>query len=255
MRKRKIFLSRFIVAMLVIAMCACSTEEPKKPADATSSTFTDSRDGNVYKYVQIGNQVWMAENLRYLPSVVGGKTQSETIPYYYVYNYDGSNVDDAKSTTLYKTYGVLYNWNAVQTACPSGWHLPTNAEWETLENYLADNGYNYDGTIGGGNDKIAKALASKSGWSISIGIGDVGNSDFPNFRNKSGFAALPGGFCNSVYYDGFTNVGKYGYWWSSIGYGLCIAWDSSDTQSGFSSIDGSVYNWKLRGFSCRCVKD
>ena len=80
----------------------------------TAGTFTDSRDGNEYNWVQIGNQVWMAENLAYLPSVnmVADGSEDAAGSYYYVYGYDGTNVTDAKATANYTTYGVLYNWTA-----------------------------------------------------------------------------------------------------------------------------------------------
>jgi len=99
--------------------------------------YTDHRDGNIYPTIQIGNQCWMAKNLAYLPSVVGASTESNTVAYYYVYGYNGTDVNAAKATTNYSTYGVLYNWTAASTACPSGWHLPTDAEQYTLENYYS----------------------------------------------------------------------------------------------------------------------
>lgn len=73
-------------------------------------SFVDPRDDNVYEIATIGNQVWMAENLRYLPSVVGPATASETDPYCYVYGYYETDVYGAMATTNYDTYGVLYNW-------------------------------------------------------------------------------------------------------------------------------------------------
>ena len=118
--------------------------------EESSGSFIDTRDGNVYNYVTIGNQVWMAENLKYLPSVVGSDTSSEITPFYYVYDYDGVNIEDAKATSNYTAYGVLYNWSAamagsassvtnpsgVQGVCPIGWHLPSDAEWIVLTDYL-----------------------------------------------------------------------------------------------------------------------
>ena len=100
-----------------------------------TGTFTDPRDNTVYKWVKIGNQVWMAENLRYLPNVVGPETGSNIEPYCYVYDYNGTDVTAAKATENYDTYGVLYNWSAamngatssdanpsnVQGICPAGW--------------------------------------------------------------------------------------------------------------------------------------
>ncbi|MGI6410801.1 MAG: FISUMP domain-containing protein [Bacteroidales bacterium] len=91
--------------------------------DTLVNIVYDARDGNAYKTVKIGNQIWLAENLKYLPSVVGPGTESESTPYYYVYGYNGTNVTDAKATSNYATYGVLYNWTAAMDACPDGWHL------------------------------------------------------------------------------------------------------------------------------------
>jgi uncharacterized protein (TIGR02145 family) len=100
------------------------------------NSFMDARDSNIYPTVQIGTQCWMKKNLAYLPSVVGPGTGSETTSYYYVYDYNGTDVSAAKATSNYTTYGVLYNWPAATTACPSGWHLPTDAELNTLETYV-----------------------------------------------------------------------------------------------------------------------
>jgi uncharacterized protein (TIGR02145 family) len=220
-----------------------------------SDTFTDSRDGNVYKTVTIGEQTWMAENLAYLPSVVGPVKLSYTIPYYYVYGYDGANVSAAKATDNYSTYGVLYNWPAALTACPAGWHLPSDAEWAQLETFLANNGYNYDGTTGlaivaAGCDKIAKSIATDSGWRDSDYAGAVGNTDRPEYRNKSGFSALPGG--NRDDSGAFLFIGLFGTWWSS----------SSSTDYALNRHlqydDSAIYRLnygKDYGLSVRCVRD
>lgn len=93
----------------------------------------------------------MAENLKYLPSFKEPPSGGSALGlYYYVYGYDGTSIADAKATENYGTYGVLYNWRAAQDACPDGWHLPSDEEWEQLTVYLGDNGYNYDGSTGGG---------------------------------------------------------------------------------------------------------
>ncbi len=227
--------------------------------------FTDPRDGNHYNVVKIGNQVWMAENLKYLPSVVGPGTGSSTTPYYYVYGYNGTSVSAAKATANYTTYGVLYNWKAamdsaasstanpssVQGVCPAGWHLPSDAEWTQLENFLANNGYNYDGSTGGGRNKIAKAMASTGGWNSSSSIGVVGNTDYSQCRNKSGFTALPGGIRG---YGGTNNrVGDYGYWWSATESDAASAWHRFMGYNNSNFLSSSSY--KENGFSVRCVRD
>jgi len=229
-------------------------------------SFVDSRDSNIYHYTHIGDQIWMCENLKYLPAVVGPATGSMTMPYYYVYGYNGTDVDSAKATSNYNTYGVLYNWPAamagsassvvnpsgVQGVCPSGWHLPSDAEWTQMENYLANNGYNYDGSIGGGGSKIAKALASTTGWNASTGIGTPGNTDYPEYRNKSGFSALPGGQRNNNG-SSFDSIGTSGFWWTSsemyVNYGLYRYLHIYST-----SIDRHNLT-SLVGLSVRCVRD
>ena len=218
---------------------------------STVSIFTDPRDGNAYQTVTIGTQVWMAENLRYLPSVVGPWRGSITAPYYYVYDYDGTDVNAAKGTSNYSTYGVLYNWIAAVNACPAGWHLPSNDELTEMENYLADNGYNYDGTTGGGRDKIAKAMAATSGWNSNSNNGAVGNTDYAEYRNKSGFTALPGGY---VYSGGsFDGIGHYGFWWSSTESNASSSW--AHYLSNASGSVGSFYYGKYGGHSVRCLRD
>ena len=89
---------------------------------------------------KIGTQTWMAENLAYLPSVNDATDNSTTVAKYYVYNYDGTVVADAKASSYYTTYGVLYNWTAAMGVCPTGWHLPSSAEWSTLETYVGGAG-------------------------------------------------------------------------------------------------------------------
>ncbi|MBQ3833035.1 MAG: hypothetical protein II815_07655, partial [Bacteroidales bacterium] len=125
----------------------------------------DERDGNSYCSITIGEQEWLSENMRYLPSVNCVYEYSGSEEMYYVYGYNGNNVDDARNNPNYSEYGVLYNWKAALTACPTGWHLPSDAEWSQLEVYLQNNGYNFDGYIDNDNDRethnvIAKSIAA-----------------------------------------------------------------------------------------------
>ena len=200
------------------------------------AAIQDSRDSQIYQYKTIGTQVWMTENLAYLPSVVGPGTGSEdagneTEPFYYVYDYDGTNITAAKSTANYTIYGVLYNWTAALSACPQDWHLPSDAEWTTLTDYL-------------GGESVAGGKMKEAGiahwWSPNTGA-----------TNESGFTALPGG-CR--YYDGaFTNFRTTGYWWSSTQH-----IDGSAGNRNLSYANSSVgkpYGYLDYGFSVRCLQD
>lgn len=207
-------------------------------------TFTDSRDGTVYKTIKIGNQDWMAENLRYLPSMVGPENMSDTEPYYYVYDYHGTNVEAAKATTIYAVFGALYNWPAamngesssggnpsgVQGICPANWHLPSDAEWAQLIEYL-----------GGENVAGGKMKDNTDLYWISPNVGAT---------NESGFTALPAGY---LYYDhNFHHLGYYATWWSAT-VGFVGAYDrfiNNDSGRIHRSESGRSGGW-----SVRCVKN
>src|SRR5690554_6257419 len=214
--------------------------------ETTSGTFIDSRDGNEYNWVQIGDQVWMAENLAYLPSVnmVADGSENAAGSYYYVYGYDGTNVADAKATDNYATYGVLYNWTAamdgeassttnpsgIQGVCPAGWHLPSDAEWTELTDYLG-------GTGAGGKLKET----GTTHW----------NSPNTGATNETSFTALPGG---SRRYDGpFNYVGSNGFWWSATESGASSVWGRNINY--VNSSVGRDHGYKEVGFSVRCVRD
>jgi len=196
-----------------------------------AATYKDNRDDKIYAYVTIGTQVWMTENLAYLPSVVGPGTGSSSTAYYYVYGYNGTDVATAKTTDNYSTYGVLYNWTAAQSACPSGWHLPSDAEWTTLTTYLGGE------SVAGGKMKEA----GTAHW----------NSPNTGATNESGFTALPGGYRSSI--GRFSYIGIYGLWWSSTENHTADAWSRFLTYAR-SNVGRSYYN-KENGFSVRCLRD
>ena len=217
----------------------------------TTGTFTDPRDGKTYKWVKIGEQVWMAENLNYTGC---GTHITDDDEWYHNLDYDGWCYYD-NNENYADTYGVLYQWKAAKTACPVGWHLPTDEEWTQLVNYLRENGFAYD-SYDGIVDRfgIAKSLAADNGWSISDKPGAVGNSDFPAFRNKSGFSALPGGIRSCFSY--FRELGDYGYWWSATesssdsAYSRCIYYNYNAVYH--DDYDNIIM---LYGLSVRCVRD
>ena len=169
--------------------------------------LTDKRDGKKYKIVKIGNQTWMAENLNYDAS--GSKC----------YDNQPANCEE---------YGRLYNWATAKNACPSGWHLPSKVEYETLDKYVGD------------QNVAGKKLKAKSGWTKN----GNGTDDY-------GFSALPGG----VGYPGgsFDFIGLNGLWWgatelnASFAYYRYMYYDISDmVRYSFS---------KSCLFSVRCLQD
>ncbi|MDP2337020.1 MAG: fibrobacter succinogenes major paralogous domain-containing protein [Bacteroidota bacterium] len=198
-------------------------------------TVTDI-DGNVYQTVSIGTQVWMKENLkvtRYRNGDVIGTTTPATLDvsgestpkYQWAYNGDERNV---------AAYGRLYTWYAVtdsRNVCPTGWHIPTDAEWTTLTDYL-------------GGAKIAGGKLKETG---------TAHWQSPNTgaTNETGFTALPGSY-RSISGE-FSHFGNYGGWWSSSEFNAYMAWPRYMT--GIVSYIGRYGYGKSIGFSVRCLKD
>lgn len=134
-----------------------AAEEAARKAAEDDNSFTDPRDGQVYKTVKIGNQVWLDENFRY-------KCDGS-----YAYGDDNKNI---------KKYGRLYTWDAAMKCAPSGWHLPSREEWNNLLGYVEANA----------NAEVGTALKSETGW--------VKYEDTPRGSDEFGFCALPAGFRN-----------------------------------------------------------
>ncbi len=226
MRKNISIYLLFLISLFLVFASGCKKDEYDNPAN----TFIDPRDGTVYKFVTIGNQTWMAENLRYLPGVAGPGTGSLTTPYYYVYNYFGTDVNAAKKTENYNTYGVLYNWTAAMSACPAGWHLPGDEEWTELADYL-------------GGLSVAGSKLKESGtthW-----------ADPNTGTNETEFTALPGG---GRYLNGTFNYSvTFGNWWIATERNADQAWQHyAGHQSDYLF---RYYASKGVGYSVRCVKD
>jgi len=198
-------------------------------------TYTiDSRDGREYRTVTIGTKTWMAENLNYNAS---GSV---------CYNNQVSNCN---------TYGRLYDWATVmrlssscnssscasqvqskhQGICPTGWHVPSDGEWETLVKYVDPNATENSSSIAG------TKLKSTTGWSS----GGNGTDDYV-------FSALPGGYGSSG--GNFDYVGNYGYWWSATEYSASFAWVRG-MDNNYDYV-GRFYGSKTALFySLRCVRD
>ena len=243
------------------------TDIPSSDKTITFS-FISCTDFDNYNYpvIQIGTQMWMAENLKSthysdgtpIQLVTGDLNWSTltTLSKACCWNNDDLNNKD--------TYGALYTWAAVmngaassthtpsgvQGVCPTGWNIPSSADWYMLENYLVLNGYNFDGTTVAPN-RIGKALATATGWQFSnLNTGSIGNTDYPAKKNASGFSALPGGMRFSV--GSFLPVGKYAYWWTATEYDATNAYNRY-TNSDYVHLANDNYS-KASGYSVRCVK-
>lgn len=222
-----------------------------------SGTVTDI-DGNTYFTTTIGNQIWMAENLkttRYNNGDLIGTTtpatlniSAETTPkYQWAYNGNETNV---------AVYGRLYTWFAAtdnRKVCPAGWHLASDTEWTTMENFLNANGFNYDGTTTFNvYNKIGKSLAGTASWKLIGTSGSIGNFDFPSYRNKSGFSALPGGIRRI---DGlFNSIYEVAYYWTSTEIDASFAYVRNLYYSNTNT--NRIGNLKTEhAFSLRCIAD
>ena len=190
-----------------------------------------------YSTVQIGGQCWFSENLRYLPEVTGN-THSNEMPTYSVPHYYGSSVEEAKSSLWYSVFGVQYNWHAVATGglCPTGWHVPSDAEWTELVDFIGGPG-------NGGKLKEVGTTSDNSGWWNDP---NLGASDEFGFGARAA-GALGGG-------GGFFNQFAIGYYWSSTDVPF-----TNDAWHRWVNFDsGSInrsYYYKADGFSVRCIKD
>ena len=204
------------------------------------NTLTDSRDGQTYTTVQIGEQCWMAENLNYDQNSYGSD---------WCYDNNSSNCD---------TYGRLYDWAAVmqgesssdeipsgvQGVCPEGWHVPSDEEWKELEMELGMSQSEVDNTGFRGTNEGSKLAGNASLW------GDGNLTDNSAF-GSSGFKALPGGYRGDA--GSFSSIGSYGSWWSSTANLSTSAWYRGLFFSGSDVYRGD--DDKDYGFSVRCLRD
>ncbi|MDR2693882.1 MAG: hypothetical protein LBB74_06670 [Chitinispirillales bacterium] len=188
--------------------------------------FTDSRTGRKYRAVEIGEQTWMAENLEYQPK--NGNS--------WCYGNDKSNC---------AAYGRLYDWNTATKACPAGWHLPAEREWDSLarwagsERDMNERGDDY-------REDAGKRLKARNGW-------NVWRSASGNGADKYGFSAMPGGHRAATRSDIFNNIGYYGYWWTATERSIdnAAARTMNYDDGDMSEDDGDI----RYGFSVRCVQN
>ena len=204
MKKTRGFL---LAAGIVLAMAftlSCSSDDGGGGGSCTN-----------FKTVTIGTQTWMAENLNCdVPNSRCGNESTGLL---------------TENNTDCKKYGRLYDWETATTACPSGWHLPSDAEWTTLTNYV-------------GIDSAGIKLKAKSGWDA------YENS---NGTDEFGFSALPGG--SGVSTGTFYEFGLYGHWWSATPTSAYHAYHRY-IENVYSGVFREIEN-RLFLYSVRCVKD
>jgi len=253
-KKRNILIYPFLfIGMFLILTNSCKKDENNNDPNSTSSTIKDI-DGNVYHSVTIGTQVWMLENLKTTKYRNGDPIPNIRDETQWKKQTSGGYCDYDNNVSNANIYGRLYNWYAVNDSrniAPTGWHVPSNAEWNTLINYLINNGFGYGGS---GND-IAKSMAATTGWYVSSVVGNIGND--PASNNKSGFTALPSG--DRGYTGSFLGIGYDCSWWSTTEH------KSYSDEAYFRNLyQDSDYVWgdgdrdgrdKISGSSVRCVKD
>lgn len=195
--------------------------------DSKTETMNDI-DGNSYNTIRIGFQTWMAENLKTTryndgTSVIYLTNVGSYIPGYCYFLND--------SAAYCNTYGALYNFLAVHEGnlCPTGWHIPTEAEWNILLDFLSDN-----------------VVAPPGG---QMKEADTGHWRSPNTgaTNSSGFTALPGGRRGNPGYENFHNLGAAGYWWCTYSKALILSYNSDNVRWWYDDNRAML--------SVRCLKD
>ena len=220
-----------LLFLLATIAFACSDKDDNDFA-GNSGVFTDERDGQRYKWIRIGDQIWMAENLNATIFIDGSPitlaeddnewTNLSDAGYCW---YNNNKIDNSQ------TYGALYNGYAASNPkiSPSGWHVATSADWQRLFDFL-------------GEDAAGKL---KENGNVLWANPNTGAT------NESNFNARPGGRRDSE--NSFNSMGRFGYWWtSSSGGGAnfnCI-WITNNSSS---VSTGNVQ--KYQGMSIRCVKD
>jgi uncharacterized protein (TIGR02145 family) len=235
------------IALFLMLNNGCKKEKIEEPAIPVLETdsMTDI-DGNVYRTVKIGDQWWMAEDLRvtmYSDSTFMHHIKSGT---------DGWDIDSIGAYCKYNedfdTSGNLYNWYAVNNPhkiAPAGWHIPTDEEWKQLEVYL-----------GMSNDEAAKAgwRGNHEGEKLKI-KSPLNWTSYEEIwsTNESGFTALAGSCRLHNGTLGYPGTGATGFWWTSSPHGSDEAYyryldyKNADIYRSFVS--------RYNGFSIRCVKD
>ncbi len=203
----------FYLSLLLMILFNLSCSDDPTSADETK-TLTD-KDGNTYEIVKIGNQWWMAENLKVTHYRNGDAIPNVTDTTQWMNLSTGAYCNYDNDATNVATYGRLYNWYAAtdgRNIAPAGWHVPTDAEWQTLVDYLGGS------SVAGGKMKTTGTIEGGDGLWYN-----------PNYSatNSSGFSARPGGFRHvyGVVFN-FLGMGRNACFWSATENSSSRAWDN-----------------------------
>lgn len=233
LRRRPAFM---LVTYFFLFFCAALFSCSEDPFDADSGQFTDKRDKNVYQWVKIGEQIWMAENLAYMPYVCAPDSQCGI----WVYDYSGKGYPGVN----YQIYGCLYNWETAMKVCPEGWHLPSDEEWMELELFLGmpEDELDRSGIPRGQEANVSGKL--KENGSIHWKDPNVGAT------NETGFSALPGGV---KFENRFYSLNAHSFFWSSQRSG-----ENQAIYRVFSYDQNIIFREEMKityGLSIRCIKN
>jgi len=242
------------VALLLFAGCKKEEEDPQPtPTPPLSGNTVTDADGNSYSTVTIGAQVWMTQNLRTTKYRDGSVIANITSHTAWGTLTTGAWADYDNDAGHATTYGKYYNWHAVNDTrglCPQGWHVPSDADWKTLETTLgmpADQ-LNQTGTMRGSAQNVGGKLKSTTNHWFQPNEGAT---------NESGFIALPGGArvydYEPEFLTSFGGMGHGGLWWSSTANDENSAWYRM-IQYDFAGVYRRSYN-KKEGYCVRCIGD
>ncbi len=228
-----IFTFKTEIIFIIISAIFCQCIEPED--------YVEDIEGNRYNITEVGDYIWMAENLKVSHYNDGKPIKKIGDENLWKSCVEGLHIAYADDSSNLKKYGMLYNWYAVNSGklCPAGWHVPTDEEWKILEGF-ADSKYKYPSDIwerqGVRGFDSGSNLMAVSGWRVNVGA------------DKFGFKALPGGEMT----DKCKLEGINGYWWTSTQKDSLNSWYRSLIY-GLELISRNSHP-KFCGFSVRCVK-
>jgi uncharacterized protein (TIGR02145 family) len=231
--------------------------DPELPFSCGTSRMFDA-DGHTYETVQIGTQCWTKTNLRSAKDRNGNAFINGNAAFFggfdatndsvvYIPTQETWNVNNSLVTYNNSIFGYFYNWKAANLVCPAGWHLPTDAEWTTLTDYVKmESAY----ACGVDADYIAKALADTTTAWKSFEDDPCAPGYAPSSNNATGFGAVPAGY---YYNSSLHDFGDYANFWSSTEYNGPYVYTCS-LYYDYAYVD-NYSNGKNLGFSVRCLRD